>query len=115
MEFRESIAKKSWQELGWDPSKNISGSRKTVLGHFPQYAEVATDLGKTCSFFGMEEKVWKTLWVTGSETMFWEIDKKFVDNAIDERHDEIVLATEVRNPESFFAREITYLMKKLGM
>lgn len=114
-EFRKLWAKKSWEALGWNASKNLTSPRKSVIGHFPQFAEVATDLGITTSYFGMEEKVWKTLWAMGSENMFWEVDKRFLDDAIDKRQDEIVLATEARNPESFFSREIKYLANKLDM
>jgi hypothetical protein len=115
LEFRKSRAQITWQELGWDSSKNPQKSHKTVLGHFPQYAEVATDLGTTSSYLGMETKAWKTLWMKQNESLFWPINKQFLIDALEKRQDEIVLATEVRNPESFFAREIKYLVKRLGM
>ena len=115
LEIRKSWSQKSWETLGWNVAKNPPKSHKSVIGHFPQYAEVATDFGKTSSYLGLEEKMWKTLWVTGSGKMFWDINKQFLNDAIDKRQDEIVLATEARNPDAFFSREIKYLVTKLGM
>lgn len=115
LEFRRLRAQKSWKELGWNSVKNPTKAHKSVIGHFPQYAELATDFGKSSSYFGIETKVWKTLWATGCESTFWQINKQFLNNTIDKQQDELVLATEARNPKSFFSREIKYLVTKLGI
>lgn len=112
--FRDRWAEQSWKVLGWNQAKNPVKSHRSVFGHFPEYAEKATDLGNGNLYFGVDDRVWNTLWLAGGST-FWAMNKKFIDNAVDDRKDEIVLATEARNPESFYAREIKYIVSKLGM
>jgi hypothetical protein len=113
--FRDEQAQKSWKLLGWNPAKNRKATHRSVFGHFPEYIEKAGDLGNGNLYFGMEGKIWDTLWVSKSDSFFWAVNKQFVDDAINKRQDEIVLATEVRNPESFYAREIKYIIDKLSM
>ena len=113
--FRELQTETTWKRLGWNAAKNLPKPHRSVFGHFPEYIERAGDLGNGNLYFGMDGNVWEALWVTGNDATFWAVNQQFVNDAIDKRQDEIVLATEVRNPESFYAREIKYIASKLHM
>jgi hypothetical protein len=78
---------------------------KIVLGHFPEYIALATEIG--AESFNMPQDEWVSLDNAGR----WKANRKFLDDAID-RDDEIVLSTTRVKPGSWFERELRYLASK---
>jgi RHS repeat-associated protein len=83
------------------------GTGKTVLGHYPEYVQLANDL--RARRFNIPEQVWNKM----SEAERWGANKKFLDRLI-ARGEEIILATPLSKlrPGSYFARELEYLASK---
>ncbi len=102
MEFRETHARASWQSLGWrnDPRKG----NMIVLGHFPEFMDRARETG--AKFLGIAPQVWGTL---QRDELRWAVTKQFLDSAWKAKS-AFILATEVRSPTSYFARELQYLV-----
>lgn len=77
---------------------------KTVLGHFPDYINMADNVG--AHKFDIPVKVWDKM----SDAERWIANQKFLDRAI-KRGDDILLATPIEKvkPGSYFERELKYL------
>jgi hypothetical protein len=102
MEIRENRARTSWQALGW---KDIpQRGNKVVIGHFPEFMDKARETG--AKFLGIAPQVWVTL---QRDELRWAVTKQFLDSAWKARST-FILATEVRSPTSYFARELQYLV-----
>jgi hypothetical protein len=80
---------------------------QTVLGHFPEYMEKASELG--ARQFSIPEKIWNGM----SDAERWTANTKFLDRTIS-RGDDIILATPLDKvrPGSYYARELEYLSAK---
>lgn len=124
---REKWASSSWDALGWDGAR-FSGQKKSpallfnfkqekskkmekiVLGHFPEFMDRAQETSS--SFLGIIPQIWVGL---GRDELRWAVTKQFLDNVL-KAHSAVALATELRSPKSFFAREVEYLvsMRKAG-
>jgi hypothetical protein len=125
MEFRENQARASWQALGWQdkPPEEKPGKEKrpfwsankprqdglqvggaVVLGHFPEFMDKARETD--AKFLGIAPQVWVTL---QRDELRWAVTKQFLDSAWKARST-FVLATEMRSPTSYFARELQYLV-----
>ena len=78
---------------------------KIVLGHFPEYLSLAAEIGAEVLNIPTDE------WDRMDDAARWRANKKFIDDAI-ARDDEIILATRVKKPGSWFARELRYLASK---
>jgi RHS repeat-associated protein len=87
------------------PAKRASGT--TVLGHYPEYMELADSKGHRR--FDIPMKAWNKM----SDAERWSANQKFLDRTIS-RGDEIVLSTPLQNvkPGSYFERELQYLSGK---
>lgn len=87
------------------PAKRASGS--TVLGHYPEYSNLADSLGHR--WFDIPTQAWEKM----SEAERWAANQKFLDRTIS-RGDEILLSTPLDKvrPGSYFARELEYLSSK---
>ncbi|MDO9620866.1 MAG: pre-toxin TG domain-containing protein, partial [Moraxellaceae bacterium] len=84
---------------------NTAGNTgKTVLGHFPEYKNLAESIG--ARRFNIPENVWNKM----SEAERWGANQKFLDRMIT-RGDDIILSTPLDKvrPGSYFARELEYL------
>ncbi|HEY8937499.1 MAG TPA: hypothetical protein VIM65_19875, partial [Cyclobacteriaceae bacterium] len=79
----------------------------TVLGHYPAYKSLATDLG--AKHFQIPTHIWDKM--TAAEQ--WAANTKFLDRMI-LRGDKIRLATPLSDvrPGSFFEKELNYLYDK---
>ncbi len=79
---------------------------RIVLGHYPEYVELAQRTGART--FSMSDEAWSSM----SPDEQWLRNQRFLDRAI-ERGDEISLATPVDRvrPGSFYERELQYLGK----
>ncbi len=77
----------------------------TVLGHFPDYVELAQSLG--ANYFSIPEAEWAAM--TAEEQ--WAANQAFLDAAI-ARGDTFVFSNEVARAGSFFERELQYLMER---
>jgi RHS repeat-associated protein len=84
------------------------GARTTVLGHYPQYVELAKQM--SANRFQIPAKVWEQL----SDAERWAANQRFLDRAV-ARGDSIILATPITEMRlgSWYAREIEYL-RSLG-
>jgi hypothetical protein len=80
---------------------------QTVLGHFPEYMEKASELG--ARQFIIPEKIWNGM----SDAERWTANTKFLDRTIS-HGDDIILATPLDKvrPGSYYARELEYLSSK---
>lgn len=129
--LREKRALDSWQALGWhgsffseqQESEKSEGSSfwsflnpnagkpkkidKIVLGHFPEYVDKALETSST--YLGPSAQMWSML---KNATIRWDITKQFLDNGLKSKST-FSLATEVRSPKSYYARELQYLVSKL--
>ena len=87
------------------PAKRASGS--TVLGHYPEYSNLADSLGHRR--FDIPKQAWDRM--TDAER--WTANQKFLDRTIS-RSDGIILSTPLDKvrPGSYFARELEYLFGK---
>ena len=72
---------------------------KIVLGHFPEYIALATEIG--AEVFNLPKQQWNHLDDAGR----WKANQRFLDDAI-ERDDEIVLSTTGVKRGSWFEREL---------
>jgi len=72
---------------------------KIVLGHFPEYIALATEIG--AEVFNLPKQQWNHLDDEGR----WKANQRFLDDAI-ERDDEIVLSTTGVKRGSWFEREL---------
>jgi RHS repeat-associated protein len=103
--FGESMAAKGavceLNAVGNSASNTVG---KTVLGHYPEYMELAEGLG--ARRFNIPTEIWNGM----SEAEKWVANQKFLDRMI-MRGDEIILATPayMARAESYFARELEYL------
>lgn len=102
VEFREKHARASWQSLDWkdEPRKG----NPVVLGQFPEFMDRARETG--AKFLGIAPQVWVTL---QRDELRWAVTKQFLDSACKAKST-FILATEVRSPTSYFARELQYLV-----
>jgi hypothetical protein len=87
------------------PAKRASGS--TVLGHYPEYMNMADSLGHRR--FDIPKAAWDKM--TDAER--WTANQKFLDRTIS-RGDKILLSTPLDKvkPGSYFERELQYLSGK---
>ena len=85
-------------------AKGIVAEGRTVLGHHPEYVQLAETLA--ARRFNIPGEVWNRM----SEAERWTANQKFLDRMIS-RGDEITLATPLDKvrPGSYFARELEYL------
>lgn len=92
---------------GANVAKGIAAEGKTVLGHYPEYKQMAESLG--ARHFNIPEAAWNKM----SESQRWTANQKFLDRAIN-RGDEIILSTPLDKvrPGSYFARELEYMGSK---
>jgi hypothetical protein len=104
--FRKSYSETTWRKMGWNTDWSSNRPGKTILGHFPEYIDVFLDHEKNAHFFGVQPEVWIEL--RSKPELLWPVTQRALE-LLEERKDDIVLATEVRYPESFFAREVKYL------
>lgn len=81
--------------------------RTTVLGHYPEYTQLAERVGARS--FQIPERIWSAM--TDSER--WTANQKFLDRLI-ERGDDVLLATPIDKVKagSYFERELEYLFEK---
>lgn len=88
-------------------AKEIAAEGKTVLGHYPEYKQLAENLG--ARRFSIPEAVWNKM----SEAERWTANQKFLDR-MTSRGDQIILSTPLDKvrPGSYFARELEYLGSK---
>ena len=87
-------------------AKGSSGlAGKTVIGHFPDYVELAEKLG--AKRFQVPPQIWERL----SPAKRWAANQKFLDRAI-ARGDEIILSNRNIRPGSSLQREVDYLLKR---
>jgi hypothetical protein len=84
-----------------------STKSKTVLGHYPEYKELADN--SNARRFNIPEEIWDKM----TDSQRWEANKKFLDRMIT-RDDEIILSTPLDKvrPGSYFSRELGYLSEK---
>jgi hypothetical protein len=83
------------------PAKRTSG--KTVLGHYPQYVELSEHLN--ARRFELPDSVWKGM----TQDEIWTANRKFLDRTI-ERGDDIFLSNPAARPDSYFEKELNYMM-----
>lgn len=84
------------------------GKRVTVLGKYPEYIEMAEEIG--ARRFNVPSDVWSKM--TSAEK--WAANQKFLDRTI-LQSDQIILSNPVRNVNEVngsFRKEIEYLMQK---
>jgi hypothetical protein len=87
------------------PAKRTSGS--TVLGHYPDYMNMADSLGHRR--FYIPDAAWDKM----TDAQRWAANQKFLDRTIS-RGDDILLSTPLDKviPGSYFERELQYLSGK---
>ncbi len=85
-------------------TKAAGSAGKTVLGHFPEYKNLAESIG--ARRFNIPESVWNKM----SEAERWGANQKFLDRMIS-RGDDVILSTPLDKvrPGSYFAKELEYL------
>ncbi|HEY9897856.1 MAG TPA: RHS repeat-associated core domain-containing protein [Pantanalinema sp.] len=96
------------ERFGFSALKSAaSQAGKTVLGHYPEYMELAENIGARA--FEIPADVWNRM----SKAEQWTANQKFLDRMIS-RGDDILLATPLNKvkPGSYFARELEYLSGK---
>jgi len=88
--------------IGALPSKNVS-----VLGHYPDYVDLANDLSAN------RFQIPTSIWVKMTQEKQWAANMKFLDRMI-KRGDIIRLATPINKvkPGSYYEKELKYLMSK---
>lgn len=89
-------------------TSNAGSSGKTVLGKFPDYLDLASDLG--AKRFNIPTNVWNRM--TSAEQ--WAANVKFLDRAI-ARGDRIILSnkvTDLNKVTGAFRKELDYLVEK---
>jgi RHS repeat-associated protein len=97
--------------MGTGPSLVASSSTSklgtTVLGHYPDYVNLADDLA--ASRFQIPGKIWDNM----TPDQQWGANQKFLDRMI-KRGDNIRLATPIDKvkPGSFYEKELNYMMDK---
>jgi len=106
--FRAPYSETTWRKMGWNPGWSSNNPERTILGHFPEYIDVFLDHQKNAHFFGVKPEVWTEL--RSKPELLWPVTQRALE-LLEERKDDIILATEIRYPESFFAREVQYLAK----
>ena len=79
----------------------------TVLGHYPQYVELAQSLG--ANHFNLAPEVWEAM----SPADRWAANRAVLDAAA-ARGDEIRLATPLREGPSIFRDELEYMSDTYG-
>ncbi len=89
------------QELGGMQA----GRGITVLGHYPEYVELAESMG--ANYFNVSAEVWSAM----SEEEQWFMNKSFLDSAI-KNGDTIMLSNTQARPGSMFARELNYMKSR---
>jgi len=87
------------------PAKRTSGS--TVLGHYPEYTNMADSLGHRR--FDIPKAAWDKM----TDAQRWTGNQTFLDRTIS-RGDDILLSTPLDKvkPGSYFERELQYLSGK---
>lgn len=80
---------------------------KIVLGHYPEYAELANQIN--ARKFNVPEEFWNKM----SADERWSANQRFLDRVI-KRGDEVVLATPLNKVRegSYFAKELEYMSSK---
>ena len=93
--------------LGGEAGAAAEGEGVTVLGHYPEYVNLAEELN--ANYFNVPTEEWNAL--TPSEQ--WSKNQGFIDEAI-ARGDQFKLATPLdkARPGSFYEKEIQYLTSK---
>jgi hypothetical protein len=81
----------------------VDGAGTTVLGSYPQYIELAQQLG--ANYFSIPAEEWAQM--TAAEQ--WAANQAFLDAAI-ARGDNFLLSNAVTDASSYLAREIQYLI-----
>jgi RHS repeat-associated protein len=86
-------------------SGDLRNPGKAVIGHYPEYVDVAKKLG--ARFFNVPPRAFARM----TESERWAANQKFLDRLI-MRGDEVVLATALEKvrPGSYLAKEIRYLL-----
>lgn len=79
-------------------------NRTTVIGHYPEYTELANQIGG--DKFQIPSKIWERM----TEAERWAANQRFLDRAIN-RGDQIRLATPLDKvrPGSYYEKELMYL------
>jgi len=87
--------------------RGASKQGTTVLGHYPEYTNLAESLG--ANRFNIPGRIWEGM----SDPQRWAANQKFLDRMIS-RGDDIVLATPLDKvrPGSYFEQELEYLAEK---
>ena len=100
-------AKHFGDDVAEQVTKQAATRGTTVLGHFPEYMDLANKIG--ANRFSIPTKIWDTM--TNAER--WTANSKFLDRMI-RRGDDIILATPMNKikPGSYYAKEIEYLLSK---
>jgi hypothetical protein len=85
-------------------SNGNSVKSSPVLGHYPEYTNLAARTGGRV--FQVPTRIWDSM----TENQQWSANQRFLDRAI-ERGQSFRLATSIENvrPGSFFERELQYL------
>ena len=89
-------------------SDDVGKAGKTVLGKFPDYINLAGEIG--ANKFNIPTKIWNKM----SKTEQWRANKKFLDRMI-ERGDEIILSNPIKNLDDVsgvFRQELDYLIEQ---
>ena len=87
---------------------NVAAQGKTVLGKFPDYMNLARDLG--ARRFSIPTNIWNKM--TSAEQ--WAANQKFLDRMI-ARGDDIILSNPVKSVSDatgWFGRELNYLVEQ---
>ena len=84
--------------------ENVAKGGTTVLGHYPQYTKLATQMG--ARHFNVPTNIWNKM----TPAQQWTANQKFLDRMI-LRGDNIRLATplDLVRPGSFYQMELNYL------
>ncbi|MCD7971641.1 MAG: hypothetical protein LUG18_03085 [Candidatus Azobacteroides sp.] len=88
-------------------SQQVGQRGTTVLGHYPEYTKLASELG--AKRFNIPTNIWNKM----SPSEQWAANLKFLDRMI-LRGDNIRLATPLKQvkPGSFYQKELNYLFEK---
>ncbi|HRT29095.1 MAG TPA: hypothetical protein P5527_04825 [Kiritimatiellia bacterium] len=93
---------------GGNRAADAARSGKTVLGKYPDYINLAEDLG--AKRFNIPARVWDKM----SKAEQWAANKKFLDRAIS-RGDDIILSNPVKDIDKVtgaFRQELDYLVEQ---
>jgi hypothetical protein len=102
-----NAAKQGAKEFAEGMAVMARGGGMTVLGHHPEYIDLAAELG--ARKFNIPTNIWRSM----SDAERWVANQKFLDRMI-LRGDNIRLATPINQvkPGSFYQKELEYLFEK---